>query len=233
MMKNDKIVVAVDGPAGSGKSSVCRKAALELGMKYIDSGAIYRAITWYLMNNFSDFRELADPVEKLNNVIIRQIFEKDGNARTFVNNIDVTLLIREEGVAQNISYFSDNSRIRNYVNILLRKWAGESSIIMDGRDIGTVVFPDADLKIYLNASVDVRTSRRVKEYSDLGKNVDENSIRNQIILRDSNDENREFAPLKKADDALCIDTSDMTFNEVVDTLKNLIKKIIDFDNNKV
>ena len=225
----DKIVVAVDGPAGSGKSSVCKKTAIDLGMKYIDSGAIYRAITWYFMNNYKNFRELSDPVTKLEGVNIKQIFEQDGNARTFVNDKDVSLLIREEGVARNISYFSDNSRIRDFVNILLRKWAGESSIIMDGRDIGTVVFPDADLKIYLDASVEVRTSRRVKEYSELGKNVDEKSIRNQIILRDSNDKNREVAPLKKADGAFYLDTSEMKFDDVVEKLKELISKVNDFE----
>jgi len=138
--------------------------------------------------------------------------------------VDVSILIREESVARNISSFSDNQKIRDFVNSLLRRWAGEKSIIMDGRDIGSVVFPDADIKIYLDASVDVRTSRRVKEYSDLGKNVDENSIRNQIIQRDFNDKNREFAPLKIADDALYIDTSDMTFDEVVDKLKGLINR---------
>ena len=225
----DKIVVAVDGPAGSGKSSVCKKTAIDLAMKYIDSGAIYRAITWYFMNNYINFRELSDPVTKLEGVNIKQIFEQDGNARTFVNDKDVSLLIREEGVARNISYFSDNSRIRDFVNILLRKWAGESSIIMDGRDIGTVVFPDADLKIYLDASVEVRTSRRVKEYSELGKNVDENSIRNQIILRDSKDKTREVAPLKKADGAFYLDTSEMEFDDVVKKLKELISKVNDFE----
>jgi len=229
MSRKDKIVVAVDGPAGSGKSSVCKKVAIDLSIKYIDSGAIYRAITWYLMHNYADFRELPDPVSKLDGVNIKQIFEKDGNARTFVNDKDVTFLIREEGIAQNISYFSDNGRIREFVNILLRKWAGESSIIMDGRDIGTVVFPDADLKIYLDASVEVRTSRRVKEYSELGKNVDENSIRNQIILRDSKDKNRIVAPLKKADGAFCIDTSDMKYNDVVEKLKELICNVNDLE----
>lgn len=224
-MKTDRrITVAVDGPAGSGKSSVCRKAAIDLGLQYIDSGAIYRAITWFFMKNYPDFKELAEPVEKLSDVKIIQEFGPDGNARTYVNGEDVSLLIREESVARNISSFSDNKKIREFVNSLLRKWAGAKSIIMDGRDIGTVVFPDADIKIYLDASVDVRTARRVKEYSDLGKNVDENSIRNQIIQRDYNDKNREFAPLKIADDALYIDTSDMAFNEVVEKLKGLINR---------
>lgn len=219
-----RITVAVDGPAGSGKSSVCRKAAVDMGIQYIDSGAIYRAITWFFMKNYPDFSKLDEPVEKLEGVKITQIFGADGNARTYVDGVDVSILIREESVARNISSFSDNQKIRDFVNSLLRRWAGEKSIIMDGRDIGTVVFPDADIKIYLDASVDIRTSRRVKEYSDLGKNVDENSIRNQIIQRDFNDKNREFAPLKIADDALYIDTSDMTFDEVVDKLKGLINR---------
>jgi cytidylate kinase len=219
-----RITVAVDGPAGSGKSSVCRKAAVDLGIQYIDSGAIYRAITWFFMKNYPDFSKLDEPVEKLECVKITQVFGADGNARTFVDGEDVSILIREESVARNISSFSDNKKIRDFVNSLLRRWAGEKSIIMDGRDIGTVVFPDADIKIYLDASVDVRTSRRVKEYSDLGKNVDENSIRNQIIQRDFNDKNREFAPLKIADDALYVDTSEMAFEEVVDMLKALINR---------
>jgi len=219
-----RITVAVDGPAGSGKSSVCRKAAVDLGLKYIDSGAIYRAITWFFMKNYPDFSKLDDPAEKLAEVNIMQEFGYDGRARTFVDGEDVSLLIREESVARNISSFSDNKKIRDFVNSLLRRWAGENSIIMDGRDIGTVVFPDADIKIYLDASVEVRTARRVKEYSDLGKNVDENSIRNQIIQRDFNDRNREFAPLKIAEDALYIDTSEMAYDEVVDKLKGLINR---------
>lgn len=221
---DQRITVAVDGPAGSGKSSVCRKAAVDLGIQYIDSGAIYRAITRFFMKNYPDFSRLDEPVEKLAGVKISQVFGSDGKARTFVDGEDVSILIREESVARNISSFSDNKNIRDFVNSLLRRWAGEKSIIMDGRDIGTVVFPDADIKIYLDASVDVRTSRRVKEYSDLGKNVDENSIRNQIIQRDFNDKNREFAPLKIADDALYIDTSEMAFEEVVDMIKALINR---------
>jgi cytidylate kinase len=106
---------------------------------------------------------------------------------------------------------------------MLRKWAGESSIIMDGRDIGTVVFPDADLKIFLDASVDVRTKRRLKEYAELGKNVDENLLRNQIINRDFKDENREFGPLKKNNDSVYLDTSNMSFNDVVVKIIELIK----------
>lgn len=218
-----KIIVAVDGPAGSGKSSVCRKAALEVGVKYIDSGAIYRAITWYFMDKFGEQLSVNNPIEELSSVNIEQFFESTGEVKTLLDGKDISQLIREEKVAENISIFANNHDIRNYVSSLLRKWAGENSIIMDGRDIGTVVFPDADLKIYLDASVNVRTERRVKEYTDLGKNVDEISIRNQIIQRDFKDENREFGPLKKAPDSVYIDTSDMTYNDVIEKLKELIK----------
>jgi len=223
-MNNDsrKIIVAVDGPAGSGKSSVCRKAALEIGVKYIDSGAIYRAITWFFMDKYGDKLSVENPVEELSGVNIEQHFEHDGTVRTILNGKDISMAIREEKVAEKISVFSNNKDVRDYVSSLLRKWAGENSIIMDGRDIGTVVFPDADLKVYLDASVDVRTERRVKEYADLGKNVDENSIRNQIIQRDFKDENREFGPLKKADGSVYLDTSHMTFNDVIEKLKDLI-----------
>lgn len=218
-----KIIVAVDGPAGSGKSSVCRKAALEIGVKYIDSGAIYRAITWFFMDKYGDNLSVDNPVDELSGVNIEQLFESDGTVRTILNGKDISMAIREEKVAEKISVFSNNRDVRDYVSSLLRKWAGENSIIMDGRDIGTVVFPDADLKVYLDASVDVRTERRVKEYADLGKNVDENSIRNQIIQRDFKDENREFGPLKKADGSVYLDTSHMTFNDVIEKLKDLIK----------
>jgi len=218
-----KIIVAVDGPAGSGKSSVCKKAAVDLGIKYIDSGAIYRAITWYFMDKYGEKLSVKNPVEELSNVTIEQIFESSGNVRTLLNSKDISLLIRDEKVAENIGFFSNNKEIRDYVTLMLRKWAGQNSIIMDGRDIGTVVFPDADLKVYIDASVDVRTERRVKEYTDSGKNVDENSIRNQIIQRDFKDENREFGPLKKAKDSIYVDTSNMIFNDVIEKLKELIK----------
>jgi cytidylate kinase len=225
MQENKRIVIAVDGPAGSGKSSVCRQVALQLGVKYIDSGAVYRAITWYFLNKYGDQPSVNDPVKELDGVFIKQVFETSGNVKTILNDRDISRVIREESVAEKISIFSDNQEIRGYVNSLLRKWAGENSIIMDGRDIGTVVFPDADLKIYLDASVDVRTARRIKEYSELGKKVDENSIRNQIIQRDFKDKNREIGPLKKATDAIYLDTSDMTFNDVVNKLKNSIKSV--------
>lgn len=224
-MVNKRIVIAVDGPAGSGKSSVCKRVAADLGLQYIDSGAIYRAITWFFMDKYGNPAKVENPVLSLRDVTFSQVFDSSGKSRTFVNDKDVSLLIREESVAKNISIFSENSEVRDFVNAMLRSWASKESIIMDGRDIGTVVFPDADLKIYLDASVDVRTERRVKEYSDLGKNVDENYIRNQIIQRDDKDKSRQLAPLVKAWDAVYIDTSQLSFEEVVEKIKELIKRL--------
>ncbi len=217
-----RLVVAVDGPAGSGKSSVCRKAALDMGMQYIDSGAIYRAVTWFFLEKYGDSFRDHDPVPLLEQVEIRQKFLENGSVVTWLDGLDISLEIRDERISRNIGYFSDNREIREYINRLLRIWAGENSLIMDGRDIGTVVFPDAAVKVYLDASVDQRTSRRVKEYREQGKNVDENSIRNQIIQRDFNDTHREFGALKRADDAVFLDTSSMTFNEVVEKLKEIV-----------
>jgi CMP/dCMP kinase len=222
----NKIVVAVDGPAGSGKSSVSRRVAAELGLKYIDSGAIYRSITWYVLRRdgsvTADFVFTGD-IAGMN---ISQEFMPDGTSRTSVNGADVTLLIRDEEIARNIGIISDNRDVRNFVNGLLRSWTLADSIIMDGRDIGSVVFPDADLKIYLDASVDTRAERRIKEYRDLGKNVDENLIKKQIIQRDEQDMKRPFGTLICASDAVHIDTSHMTMDRVVDRIKELILRIL-------
>lgn len=224
MDKRNKITVAVDGPAGSGKSSVCRKVASNTGLNYIDSGAIYRGITWFFLEKWSGVLNKSDDfVESLDDIIIEQIYSPDKGIQTIVNSKDVSLLIREERITDKIGFFSDKIEIRNFVNSLLRKWTLERSIIMDGRDIGSVVFPNADIKIYLDASVEIRTERRVKEYQQMGKNVDEIIIKNQIIQRDNDDMNREFGSLKRCDDALYVDTSKMSFNDVVFKIESIIK----------
>lgn len=218
-----KITVAVDGPAGSGKSSVCKSLASEMSMKYIDSGAIYRAVTWYFLAKGDLNNATAFPLW-LSDLKIEQTFLKNGVCRTFVNGIDVSLAIRDEAVIQNIGAVSDSLVVRNFVNALLRKWAAEESVIMDGRDIGTVVFPDADIKIYLDASVDIRAKRRAGEYAELGKNVDENTIKKQIIQRDEQDRSRSYGALRMAEDAMYCDTSFMNQSQVVEYLKKFIEK---------
>lgn len=219
------IVVAVDGPAGSGKSSISKRVASDLGLTYIDSGALYRSVTWYVLRRDGSVLPgfSFGSGERLS---ISQEFLADGSSRTSVNGTDVSTLIRDEKITRNIGIISDDRRVRDYVNGLLVSWTGTKSIIMDGRDIGTVVFPDADLKIYLDASVDVRAERRINEYRELGKDVDENSIKKQIILRDEQDINRPFGALRRAEDAVYIDTSKMSMAQVIDSVKELVLRIL-------
>jgi cytidylate kinase len=148
-------------------------------------------------------------------------------ATTFVNGEDVSAKIRTESIAKNIGAVSDDPEIREYVNSLLRRWSENESIIMDGRDIGTVVFPSADLKIYLDASVDVRARRRFREYEDAGKNVDLNDIKNQIIQRDIEDQSRPVGALRRAEDAVYLDTSGMDRDEVIDAVCDLIAPLLE------
>ncbi len=219
-----RLVVAVDGPAGSGKSSVSREVARNNDLKYIDSGALYRSVTWYFLQQHNDLSPDIDFKAELNNIILRQEFNADGTADSYVNDRDVSNEIRNEKITGNIGVISDNLDVREYVNCILRKWAQVDSIIMDGRDIGTVVFPEADLKIYLDASVEIRTERRINEYREMGKNVDENDIKNKIIQRDNQDMSRIFGALKQAEDAIRIDTSPMSRQEVIDLIGEYIKK---------
>ncbi|MBN2434524.1 MAG: (d)CMP kinase [Spirochaetes bacterium] len=218
-----KITVAVDGPAGSGKSSVSRQVAARLGITYIDSGAIYRAITWFFLEKYGDI-DSETPFDKgIKGLDIRQEYYSDRTTKTFVNGLDVSKLIRSEEVVKSIQWVSSDKAVRDFVTTLLREWAGEKSIIMDGRDIGSVVFPNADLKIYLDASVETRAKRRYDEYVGTGKNVDLKAIKKQIIQRDSQDTAREFGALKRCEDAVFVDTSDMTQDQVVNKLTELIE----------
>jgi CMP/dCMP kinase len=219
----ERMIVAVDGPAGSGKSSVSREVALRLGLTYIDSGALYRAVTWfYLEQRHGPLDASIDFGRELGAIALTQEFLPDGSSVTAVNGTDVSASIRDEAITKNIGVVSDAVPVRNFVNSLLRRWSSSRSIIMDGRDIGTVVFPDADVKIYLDASVDVRALRRIKEYGEMGKTLDENAVKNLIIQRDSQDKSRPFGRLVRAEDAICIDTSEMTRDGVIEEICRII-----------
>jgi cytidylate kinase len=221
-----RIVVAVDGPAGTGKSSVCRLAAVDLGLRYIDSGAVYRSITWYVLRRDKEvtggFRFTGD----ISALAIRHEFFENGSCRTYVNSTDVTEVIRDSVITTNIGIISDNRDVRNFVNHLLRRWSHEGSAIIDGRDIGSIVFPDADVKIYLDASVETRALRRIKEYREMGKNVDENVVKKEIILRDEQDRSRPFGALIRSDDAVYIDTSCMSREQAVEKMKEVIQSAV-------
>ncbi|MCX7678858.1 MAG: (d)CMP kinase [Spirochaetes bacterium] len=228
-----KVVVAVDGPAGSGKSSVCREVALRCNLHYIDSGALYRAVTLFLLRKYGALQHNAKYVKDLKDLKLFQQFTATGTCATFMNDEDVTNALRDEVIAKNIGIVSDDPEIRDFVNAHLRKWAENDSIIMDGRDIGTVVFPNADVKIYLDASVEERTKRRCAEYAHLGKTVDVNEVRNQIIQRDSEDMRRPVGALQKAHDAIVIDTSSMTKEEVIEKLVSIVNQKMTFAENGI
>lgn len=224
-MSIDGIIVAVDGPAGSGKSSVAREVALRLGLKYVDSGALYRAVTLHTMRTRGMVVDKLDFSSIIDEIRLEQRYNDDGTSTTFLNGVDVSEDIRTEKIAANIGVVSDQRVVRDFINNYIRSWAADNSIIIDGRDIGTVVFPDATLKVYLDASVDERTRRRALEYAEKGKDVDVNSIKSQIILRDTQDENRPFGALKKAKDAHYLDTSNHSREEVITILCDMINEI--------
>lgn len=215
------IIVAVDGPAGSGKSSISRAAALATGLVYVDSGALYRAATLFFLRE--GFPSKEPDISKLD---LSQVFMDDGSTKTYLRKEEVTHLLRDEDLLRSITEVASLSVVRDRITSFLRNWAAESSLIMDGRDIGSVVFPDADLKIYLDASVDVRAERRADEYAAAGKNVDFNSIKKQIILRDSGDINRKTGALVRCSDAVYLDSSDMTQEEVLDFFVDKIKGVL-------
>ncbi len=220
-----RITIAVDGPAGSGKSSVSKGVASALKLKYIDSGALYRSITWYFLNLYGNLEKDLNFAGGLSGIVITQEFN-EGSCSTFLNGDNVSGKIRNEKIAKNIGIISDNIDVRNFVNRTLRSWAENESIIMDGRDIGTVVFPHADMKIYLDADVEARAERRIKEYREMGKNLDEIVVKKQIIQRDKEDMSREFGKLQQAEDAIYIDTSHMSKESVIDKLRSLISDLL-------
>lgn len=222
-MKN--IVAAVDGPAGSGKSSVCKEAAAVSGLKYIDSGAIYRSVTLFVIETAGAIDRETCYRALLKDIKIEQIFTPEKKIISFLNGRDVSSSIRDERITSNIGLVSDSADVRNFVNFLLRRWAEGESVLMDGRDIGSVVFPEADIKIYLDASIDVRAKRRINEYREMGKNLDEIAVKNQIIQRDSQDMSRSYGRLVRLKEAVYIDSSDLTFDAVVEKIKFLIASV--------
>ena len=211
----NQIVIAVDGPAGAGKSSIAKIVAQKLKIEYVDSGAIYRAITKNILDSNIKIDDYKQITEQLGNIKIDLI-----NGNVYINGEDLTAFIRGNEVSLAVSPVSGIIPVRKKVNAFLNEYSKEKSIIMDGRDIGTVVFPDATYKFYLDASVDVRALRRFNEKT---LNMTLESIKDSIIKRDENDKNKEFGALKIADGAIYIDTTDLTIDQVVDNILERIK----------
>jgi cytidylate kinase len=204
------VIVAIDGEASTGKSTQAKKIAKELNFNYRDSGAYYRAITLYLIQNNINSKEDI-PQTILDEILIKQVY-KDNNLIISLNNEDVSKKIRGYRVSIKVSSYAKKSEIRNFVYKQLRNSAKSNSLVIDGRDIGTVVFPDADFKFFLFADSKVRAERRLKQIND--KSVKLESIEKEIKNRDNTDSTRKIAPLKKADDAYEIDVTYLNINQV-------------------
>lgn len=216
--------IAIDGPAGAGKSSIAKALSKRLGYIYIDTGAMYRAVALFFMeNNVSDGAD--SRIESLLEKLEISIKYEDGAQKVILNKEDVTGKLRLEEIGKLASKFSAIGSVREKLVALQRKLAQKENVVMDGRDIGTVVLPNAGLKIYLSASSKVRAKRRYLELLEKGHtDLDINEIEDEIIKRDEADMNREISPLKQADDAYYLDSSDMTLEEVVSKILSMVKE---------
>lgn len=234
-MDNNKIIIAIDGHSSCGKSTVAKELAARLNYLYLDSGAMYRAVTLYcLRNKLINDEQLNEPalIKQLNQ--IRITFKPNpltlGND-TFLNGENIENEIRELPVSRNVSIVAAVKEVRQFLVASQREIGKNKGIVMDGRDIGTVVFPFAELKIFMTASPDIRARRRYDELKAKGITVEIEEIRQNIISRDLLDENREISPLRKAEDAIVLDNSCLTREEqlqwVLDKVKNKVQSGLD------
>lgn len=215
-----KISIAIDGPAAAGKSTVAKRIAEIKGYTYIDTGAMYRAFTWYCMEKGVDCQDEKACVALIPEVTIKL----RPSGIVLCNDIDITREIREPRVSGNVSYIASYKDIRLFLVEQQRKMASKHSVIMDGRDIGTYVLPDADVKIYQIASVETRAVRRYDENISKGIPCTLEEIENDVRKRDYIDSHRDFAPLRCAPDAITLDTSFMSVEEVVNAIIEIIDK---------
>lgn len=206
--------IAIDGPAGAGKSTIARKVAAELGFVYVDTGAMYRAMAYYFLQHDISSED-QQTVEAACPDIRVTIEYQDGEQQVLLNGENVNAYIRTEQVSLMTSKVSQYPKVREKLVSLQKQLAAEQNVIMDGRDIGTCVLPDADAKIYLTASVKERATRRYKEQIEKGMQADLSEIEADIEKRDYQDMHREVSPLCQAEDAVLVDSSDMTIKEVV------------------
>lgn len=216
----DKISIAIDGPAAAGKSTIAKMVANNLNYTYIDTGAMYRCVAYYAFIHQVDFHDEEGVCNLLKDIKINML----PGGIIMLNNQDVSMAIRENEVSMGASIVSGYSRVRSFLVSQQRDMAKGGGVILDGRDIGTVVLPDAELKIYQVASVETRAKRRYKENIEKGIECDYEEMKAEIEARDKQDMNREVSPLKKADDAIELDTSNMSLEEVVAHVMDLVEK---------
>lgn len=218
-----RISVAIDGPAGAGKSSISRRVAEELGYVYIDTGAMYRAVAVYAIENGIEPGS-RDIVPELDRIDIR-IKYASGGMTVLLNGEDVSARIRENDASMGASAVAAIPEVRERLVAIQRSMSAEGGVIMDGRDIGTVVLPQAELKIFLTASVEERARRRYEEYIANGTECSFEELKRDVIKRDENDMNRAVSPLRRAADAVEVDTTGNTFEQSVEIIKNMVKEL--------
>ena len=216
------ISVAIDGPAGAGKSTIARAAAAQLGFIYVDTGALYRSIGLFAVQKKIDFAQKNDIIALLGQIDVELTFV-DGEQRVLLCGEDVSDEIRSPEVSMAASVVSAIPEVRSFLFDLQKDMAKHNNVVMDGRDIGTVVLPKAQVKIFLTASPEVRAKRRCLELEQKGERVSYEDVLADIRQRDYNDTHREIAPLKQAEDAVLVDTSELTLEESVQTLTGLIR----------
>ena len=224
-MNTKKIAIAIDGPAGAGKSSISKVVANELGYLYIDTGAMYRGVTWAVLDSHVDVKNQKDVESLLPSLDLT--LEPTANAcKVFVKGHDVTDLIRQQQINENVSTIASYKGVREYLVERQQAMAAVGGVILDGRDIGSVVLPKAELKIYLTASVDARAKRRWLEVQGTSNEQSLEDIKNNVESRDEMDKNRDESPLVCVEDAIVVDSSNMTFDETVEHILHLVQERI-------
>lgn len=215
--------IAIDGPAGAGKSTVAQLVAKKLGFTYIDTGAMYRALTWMAMKKNVPLEREEDLMELLRSITITLKQELNGQ-RVFVDEQDVSAEIRHPQVTRQVSIVAKHPKVRKLMVQLQQNMAAKEDVVMDGRDIGTHVLPHADVKIFLTASIEERAMRRYKELIEKGHQADLEELKQEIATRDKLDSERETAPLKCAEDALVLDSTGLSIPEVVERIVGIYMK---------
>lgn len=215
------MIIAIDGPSGSGKSTIAKSLAQRLSFLYIDTGAMYRAVTYFALQRRVDI----DSEDAMGQLLSRCQLRFDEDNGLYLNGTKLVDELRSAEVSKHVSQVSAYRNVREALVALQREISASASVVMDGRDIGTVVFPNADLKIFLTASLDERTKRRKKQLLEQGENVDFDTLRASLQRRDELDSSRKLSPLKVAEDALVIDNSDMEKEEVLDRLMEEVSKV--------
>ncbi|MBS6309467.1 (d)CMP kinase [Veillonella sp.] len=224
-MNTKKIAIAIDGPAGAGKSSISKVVANELGYLYIDTGAMYRGVTWAVLDSHVNVNNQKDVESLLPSLDLT--LEPTANAcKVFVKGQDVTDLIRQQQINENVSTIASYKGVREYLVERQQAMAAVGGVILDGRDIGSVVLPKAELKIYLTASVDARAKRRWLEVQGTSNEQSLEDIKKNVESRDEMDKNRDESPLVCVEDAIVVNSSNMTFDETVEHILHLVQERI-------